>query len=261
MISLFVYDSERVRWWAGRSRSPEYQTAYGVIAKYVYRERPQVVLDVGCGPGEMMKRLYEGTRLLVGTDATPEILDMAYENLKSAGASPRMGNASEIRMEYSGAVLVRDDILNSCMPDNFSDVSVMTFLEVGTEADRPYIDPVIVEKFIRRYGPLRLGEADMKGFLGGLAEFHHLSRLTRPGGALITAEYDVSDGKDADARRFDGNGEMAEFMFDMKPESMRFYPSQKIWEDTNEELRAGCGGMKGYRVFKSIKLSRAAISR
>lgn len=246
-----MYAPERVQWWLERSKSPEYQSAYGVIAKHVRRERPEVVLDIGCGPGEMMMRLYEGTRLLVGTDATPEMLDIAYENLRSAGVSPRMGkDASGISPEDTGVVLVKDNVIQSEMPDGFFDAVLLAFPEIGDEYDESPLDASLIASFEKKYR--RLKRDEIRPALAVLRAFYHISRGIRMRGIMVNARYDESGGRQDDTMCLSRHYEEMECPFGMKTESARFYESPKIWSDVTDEEETG-NSKKGYRIIKMRK--------
>ena len=82
-----MYSSDRIKWWLERSRSIEYQRAYDAIVRNILKVEGGIYVDVACGSGECIKRLAQGGnhRLIVGTDASSEMLEAAQANLASAG--------------------------------------------------------------------------------------------------------------------------------------------------------------------------------
>lgn len=126
----------RVDWWLGRMQSPEYQRAYDTISKTVSARDSDIFVEIGCGPGEMLRRIRKGS--VIGTDITLRMLQIAQRNLKSHGIEPLVySSPSEIsaleRGVSSSASLVLDNYLRSGLPSSFVDKVLITFPEISGE--------------------------------------------------------------------------------------------------------------------------------
>lgn len=127
-----------VDWWLKRSQSREYQRAYDTIAESLRPKSSDVVVEIGCGNGELLRRLRSGR--LVGTDITQRMLRLARMNLRAHGSDSEIierfadrRRASAI-LEKDKVLLVRDDYLESRIPDSFADIVLMSFPELEHES-------------------------------------------------------------------------------------------------------------------------------
>lgn len=131
-----MYD--KVDWWIRRSSSPEYQEAYDRIAGMTPVLTDQIILDVGCGNGEMIRRLYGRARKLVGSDISQGMLEVAAQNLTSNGVATEVFDRPLRRDEWVDEIkrdrvaLYLDDIVNTTLPEEFFDLVELVFPDLRT---------------------------------------------------------------------------------------------------------------------------------
>lgn len=141
----------RVSWWLQRSRSPEYQEAYDKIASYVDLNEDDILVDFGCGNGEIIRRIDKGK--IIGIDLSPHMIKAAKKNLRKHGIkvkiyftmpSPQQWE-EEIRQKRP--VIILDDFLNSKLPNEFCDQAIHTFTDFCEESVIEYAskNPTVLE--------------------------------------------------------------------------------------------------------------------
>src|SRR3990172_1730705 len=106
-----MYSRKRARWWIERSICPEYQSAYDLIASQV-PEQSHVVVDVGCGQGEMLKRLAVHTSVqVIGTDLSDVMLTNASRKLREIGRDVQVyGKPERLELAEGRVALVKDNV-------------------------------------------------------------------------------------------------------------------------------------------------------
>lgn len=121
-----------VDWWLKQGRVEGQQKAYDIIASSMPIRKQDVFLEVCCGPGEILKRVFGRVRKLVGADYSEEMLEVAEKNLRSAGISVEVFDNPVTRkiwveeLRRDRAVLVKDDIVDTALPeDYFTNVAVV----------------------------------------------------------------------------------------------------------------------------------------
>ena len=242
------YSSSRAVWWVDRSRSLAHQKAYREIASLVSPSERSVVVDYCCGNGELLKKVYfNSTRkkrfhppLLIGTDISSEMLELAVENLQSSGIEAKIVEDAQDVVNHRGIVLVKDDLIDSQLPLGISDITLLTFPELEH-------DPTLVRKFI--------GENPLLGHSGTTynLQYHWLSRVTKRGRNVILVDYTRSKGgkSDLDRKHFKDEYERAE-RFGLKLVRIRFVADSEVFRDLEEKEQDRCkqqGGRGGYEIL------------
>lgn len=122
----------RGEWWAQESLSPASQRLYSRVVNFAQigkgLKRGDLVADLCCGPGELLRRLYSITGLVVGTDMDMEMLRIAEERLKQRGIPTTVIERPEdpdfrvprVRFQ-NGVYLVQDNVLNTKISPNTFD--------------------------------------------------------------------------------------------------------------------------------------------
>jgi SAM-dependent methyltransferase len=140
---------DRTNWWIRRSQSDEYQEAYDRIIRFANRDlrKAKTAVDVGCGPGELLRRLYTKVKSLVGTDMDLDMLKYARRNLTRRGIKVTM--IPEVRervgikksmIPEDGVLLVRDNILTTELPTGHFDHVLSSFPDLLTYGVFPLVD-------------------------------------------------------------------------------------------------------------------------
>ena len=227
-----MYTRERAEGWMKRSLSPEYQKAYDKIAFYAGRNLGRVV-DFGFGTGEMMKRVYRKSSLILGIDSCRLMLCSAKENIEAAGIQAHtLESPEDVTCYTDGAFLVEADMMKSYMSEGFFDVALYTFPEVFGNADYGDIEP-------------RLRESIARSVLMG-----KMSDTLKPGGKLIMAKYDERDN-----RHINGVCEDFRDLFGFEVLRQDFFGS-RVHIDTDgpsSDPEYNLRG-KGYRIFRMRKI-------
>lgn len=252
-----MYTGDRAKWWIARSRSPEYQKAYDRIASRIPASADIVLFDAACGPGEMLKRAYKAfpDRFIVGSDASHLMLSSACENLQSASVPARIyKSAAEMEIRKGEVSLVYDNIVESRIPENFSDVTLFTFPDYGI--DYPATDSArhLMKKFLQNGGRPEPGE--IKDCMFSLCVQNNLARATKRGGTLIVVRYGASQGIISDYDKWYSKNERGMAIFgglDMTGNA--FFESIGIYGDTCEAqtIRNPQDMSVGYRIIKMAK--------
>ena len=194
------YRGDKVKHWLSRSASPEYQQAYDQIAMQVLidaNEKDQVVVENGCGVGEVLLRLAISMRyrLLVGTDVSPEMLDQAARNLQHSGIDANILNdASTLTGTERGVYLALDDLTNSHIPTDFADATLFLFSDITNEYHgEEYEHDMDIVMALAHAGiilpPQLLGPA-----LPGFRTDFHQTRVTKVGGKIYNSIYGGAQG-------------------------------------------------------------------
>jgi cyclopropane fatty-acyl-phospholipid synthase-like methyltransferase len=78
----YEYSIEKINWWIKRSATECYQRVYERVVATSHLTPDSIVVDLGCGSGELIKRLYtKKPKILVGTDNSLQMLHIAWGNL------------------------------------------------------------------------------------------------------------------------------------------------------------------------------------
>lgn len=245
-----MYSQERSQWWIARSQSPAYQQAYDRIVGRMRLSNQSVIIDSGCGTGEILKRLYKkmglGDRdqsseqpLLIGTEVTSEMLECAMNNLQSAGIEARIVENADTITQHRGVVLVNDDISDSQLPPDIADFTLLTFPELimkVTPAARQIMD--------------RFKKLPAIG-IKSLVRDYCLARITKKGGKILFVDYSASQGEHS---KYDRISMLARTglakLSGLQLVETSFFESPEIWDDTDEDFREVKPGSRvGYRIF------------
>jgi|TARA_Y100000310_G_scaffold135136_1_gene134005 cyclopropane fatty-acyl-phospholipid synthase-like methyltransferase len=135
-----MYSKDRIDWWQGRSSSPEYQLAYDNIARRIEIMEGTLV-DVGCGGGEMIKRLSPHCERIIATDNSSDMLRIAESNLENLG----------IRVQ-----LIKDDIFYSKLPREISDMTLFVFPELISIGEDSPSDMILDRKLASKFNEVRI---------------------------------------------------------------------------------------------------------
>lgn len=164
---------ERVEWWVDRSQSPEYQEAYDRIARALPQGKQSIAVEIGCGNGEILRRVHGRARKVYGTDISPDMLLLAQENLGSHSIDSHVFSSPLTHAEYEAEskrdriALIRDDIMQTQLPEGYFDRALLVFQAIRTS--RSETKGGGIEYFIE-------------------ANYHAAKRLKR-GGILLVVEY------------------------------------------------------------------------
>lgn len=128
-------------WWNVRSKTLAYQHAYDSLASEIKeiiqsRERPVVVVDVACGTGEIIRRVYRSGRIIFGTDIDLPMLSKASANLGKYHIPSRLVTKAPKKSDTAWrkilrgrkVVLLADDCLSSKLPPKSFDIAINTFV-------------------------------------------------------------------------------------------------------------------------------------
>lgn len=152
----------RREWWAGESLSPISQRIYDRVISFSKRDliKNSLVLDAGCGPGELLWRLYNLTGKVVGTDMDLESLQIASQRLKNRGIpSVIIEKKCDPNFEFErrffnrrGVYLVQDNFLDTRFANGFFDhiffilTDVLDYGIVGISTSPTYGTPPMSER-------------------------------------------------------------------------------------------------------------------
>ena len=263
-----MYSPERVQWWLSRTQSKAHQHVYNLIASQITPTSKTVVVDYCCGNAELLKKLYErwsaraskkispsdkDPPLLIGTDVTKEMITQARDNLRSAGIESTVLKDVSNLMNHRGVVLLEDDLADSRLPPEISDVSLLTLPEMKINTGLP-----IVSRIISRYDPQSPND------LGYLVQKYWLSRVTKRGSQVILCDYDRSEGEKSS---FDRMGVQYESetgrYFGLKLIRTVFIKDKKLFLDIEKEEQGKIkremersnnqGGKLGCRIYYYTK--------
>ncbi len=254
-----MYSPERTAWWIAQSKSPEHAKAYDRISSQIVLTGDSVAIDFCCGNGELLRRLYENYErrakkrknqtlpLIIGTDIDENMLQLAADNLRSEGIDSVIIEKPEDIMKYKGVVLVQDDMSNSRLPSDISDVSFLTFPQMKI---RVYAFPELI-KFTDA-NPNMGPDSVIKYF----SQYHPLSRITKKGRNAVITDYDNSwgEGKDEEGLRL--TRELG-LQFNLEQISTPFFASSEVFGDIDEDRQREIkreGGRIGYRIWVHRKL-------
>jgi len=259
-----MYSDRRIAKWTARSSSKEYQRAYDTIARHIPYEAGFCYVEAACGTGELLKRIRKrgDHGALIGIDSSRAMLDLARDGLSKLGLDVPIIGGAAMRTPQDSA-LVLDDLLDSKMPCGFADITVFTFPELGSDCFPSPIDRDLVDRFVSRFG---LFDPQVYGdLLVTLRAQYHLARITKPGGLMVIAEYDVSRGKDS---RYDqeivSSARLIWDSLDVKLERSLFFESPKIWSDTRaaaEDDETLKYAKKGYKILMMRKDAKRRRSK
>ena len=245
-----MYTNERVQWWLGRSRSPEYQAAYKRIASYVPTDA-RVVIDVACGPGYILKRLYDANpnRLLIGMDASETMLAEAQGRFAGNCLVPKIIMPDQLDPKETGVVLVKDTLIDTQLPSELFDVTLFTFPELGAEYEPNDIDRRLITRYQIVSGPIAPEDYDDMGvtFRGNF----HLTRITKKNGVLISTNYNIQENEAS----MHGSSSLYSKMFGLLLDSVDFFEDRKIYSDVDERVKLNTpkGSRCGYFIVKRVR--------
>lgn len=247
-----MYSDRRIAEWIARSSSAEYQKAYDTIARHLLYETGFSYVEAACGTGEILRRIRQRGRhgALVGIDSSRAMLERARDSLSNLGLDVPITGGAAMRTRQDSS-LVLDDLLDSKMPDGFANVTVFTFPELGRDCFPSPIDRDLVDRFVSKFGSF---DPEVYGdLLVTLRAHYHLARITKPGGQIVIAEYDVSRGKDSGYDQgIVSSARLIWDSLDVKLERALFFESPKVWSDTRAATEDTEGlklAKKGYRIL------------
>jgi SAM-dependent methyltransferase len=255
-----MYTAEMARFYAKRCLSTDYQTAYDVIAKQLKSEKYESVVDIGCGSGELMRRVYRMARprLLMGTDISEEMLCIAQRNLQSYGIECAAGDPAQVE-EKEGVFLVNDDVRSSGLPYSAFDVAIISFPDVGSDVEMSEIGDRLILDYVRRFGPIK--RSKHYDYVATLRAYHHMSRCIKRGGILLDVNYQVRKEKGSayNEEMLENVRGTADF-FGMDAERVVFFESPGVWEDLDMFIKGDsilrlkqAGVKRGYTVTRMRK--------
>jgi SAM-dependent methyltransferase len=204
----------KAEWWMARSLFPEYQVAYDEILKYI--PKCNYLLDVGCGTGELLKRVAKAERAhyITGMDISKELIAKAQENLRG------------VKVNF-----VYDNILDTKLPKEAFDCVTFTF-------------PAIVapKSLLTDASPEEVTRMLLYKTLANIAS------LIKKGGIFVQVEFDAYDeNPEGNARII--YSELCK-QHDLEMLSLKFYQNEKMTDvvDIKKEAK-----YKGYVVIVSKK--------
>ncbi|MBS3132476.1 class I SAM-dependent methyltransferase [Candidatus Woesearchaeota archaeon] len=126
-------------WWAGRSVSEEYQTAYNNITNRLSLTKESIVGEFCCGTGEILIRIHgKGIKKAIGIDRSTAMLERAMRNLEKRGIPARIHEAPP-KSRKSFKTILND----SKTIDLFIDDAIETRFVLGHYAKNPYFSHVL----------------------------------------------------------------------------------------------------------------------
>ena len=256
-----MYSAQRVKEWMERASSPEYQKAYDVVARCIPKDSTHRYLEIACGTGELLKRVHQRGQYasLVGIDFSEVMLGNVKNSLSALGLDlPITDAARAASMGTNGSALVLDDLLDSELPDEFADTSIFIFPELGQSHVLDLTDGQLIGEFALRAGPV-----DPKYYVDlaiTLRSDYHIARVTKKGGRIILAQYDISRGKKAeyDQARLEGL-KIIWGIFGVEMEKFLFFESPGVWSDTVDASEGDPSlndARKGYRISLMRKTTK-----
>ncbi len=257
-----MYSSERVAWWAAKTQLDDHQRAYDLIASLIVPTSRSVIIEQGCGNAELLKKIYQrytqrmkrrnnsssqDIPLLIGTDITREMLKLAKDNLHRSGIeSIFLKDPSNIK-NHRGIVLLEDDMTDSQLPPEISDISLLVFPELEIKSGTKTLLEVLP----------KYAHATFTEFKYGLMN-HVTARLTKKGKQVIICDYSDFTGRDSpEERKY--LKEEARFAQDAGLRLVRnsFVSSSEAFADVPEDRQAvirKLGRGMGYRVLIYTKM-------
>lgn len=168
-------------WWARRASSPEYQNAYDNISSKIKFSPDDVMIDVACGTGEIIRRMPLHAKI-IGTDNNTIMLNKALENLKSyeipvkVYTEPISPERWDEELKESRVTLIKDDMYKSSLPSSICDIAVHTFPEYITQEKLSALSEIDRTKSVSKMADTRDKE---------------IHRLLKPNGIYYSAVYDA----------------------------------------------------------------------
>lgn len=168
-------------WWIGRSQSKEYQKAYDEIVNRIKFSPEDVLLDVACGTGEIIRRIPLDGKIL-GTDNNLTMLKKAAENLKKNKIPVKVYTELLSPQEWNEEVkekrvtLIKDNMYQSNLPNSLCDIAVHTFPEYISNEDIRFLNEINWHNATSKMGDVRDRE---------------IHRILKPNGTFYTTYYDV----------------------------------------------------------------------
>ena len=259
-----MYSEERTAWWLGRSSTEGHRQAYDLIAEYIPKATGSVLVDMACGPGEMLKRTAaKGYALVIGSDASLAMLEAARQNLSRASIEARIESDFSRIIAHQGAVLVRDDALESKLPSEVADVVLLTFPDIGCEYTPQKEDHGLLERYCEITGE-SVQDKNRDRVIRKLRINQQLARVARKKGHIFTVSYFASrrNFSQRERRIIDETGRIARIT-DLELQASTFIESSDVFADTEttpERIRRelGCDRRDvrtGFMIWKYAKKS------
>lgn len=238
------YTGDKVEWWLERVKRNDYQAAYLKTAIEVKRLHGRVVVDTCCGNGELLKILNQESpgsrRLFVGTDKSPEMIELASRNLLEAGIPNRLIKKPEEISE--GTNFIADNLTDSRLSASMADVAIFTFPELEINENSTMF------KLFSRHGPASTH------LMPELASTHCLARLVKRGGFVVRLDYATSQGQ---ASQYDRNSRIEQQYvaesLGMRVLDIRFFEAPKMMGDLGERSGTSRKAKFGYTLSIYLK--------
>ncbi|MDO8509261.1 MAG: class I SAM-dependent methyltransferase [Nanoarchaeota archaeon] len=247
-----MYPKSKVGYWKERSLSSEYQEAYDNIIKNI-PESGSTLLDVGCGTGEILKRVWKELDygLLIGCDATYEMLKGAMEKLKSENIPARIERKWDLKLLNSKeVVLLLEDVSDMQIPKQIADTALFTFPEIFSNSKK-WAGEGKIKNEIRKRG---YEFNDIKKIIKKLMIHRNIADKIKNNGRFISVEYDVQYRNSFLESRVIYNKISFAEMISLRLENAQFFESAKVWSDTEGKLEDFIEEKPGYRIFSMSRV-------
>jgi SAM-dependent methyltransferase len=246
-----MYSKERIEWWRNKSNSKEHQKAYDNIINSL-DSSGKILLDVGCGTGELLKRAYIKNRggIYVGTDSSLDMIKIAKDNLRYSGIPINTIFDTIGQSSLEGKVtLILDDLTNSKLSDSFSDVVFLTFPEIFSQT---YLKGDITNSLGKILKSMGCSTEEAYRLEIQLRTFREVVNKIIIGGTLISARYDTSSiNLELENRKLEGL-KYFNSLIGLELVKTEFFESEEVWSDTEGTLEEG--EIPGYRIFNLQRL-------
>lgn len=248
-----MYSTERTKWWVERTLSKGHQTAYNSIASRIVPQKDSVIVDHCCGNAELLKKIICAYRmrnssvllsegpLFIGTEGNDKMLATAQENVRAVGIESTIIESGDDVLDRRGLVFVREDLSNSTLPPNISDVTLLTFPELHINLQTETVKTILDMSNIQSIPDL-----------GNHLASYLLSRVTKRGKSAIICDYDCSRGRGSSIESLSTKLESERgALYGLKLVGNIFSANPEVARDIDEARRSSFGdlGMLGYRTL------------
>lgn len=85
-------------WWGDRTKAGQSRldVKASLLKKYANLEKGTLVLEIGCGTGEMSKRLSSSGASIIATDVAPELIRFAKDTIKHRNLNFQVADATKL---------------------------------------------------------------------------------------------------------------------------------------------------------------------
>jgi len=155
----------RMKWWVGRSLSPEYGVAYRKLSKLIIDnlEENDVYVDVASGTGELLLRIHDKARKVIGVDNNLGMILSTQRRFELKGIEAVILDRDiteaewDKELERDRVALYPDNIVDTRIPGDLFDVgSNNTESKLSQIENQLFHDFSALEKALKKYAKIAI---------------------------------------------------------------------------------------------------------